>query len=133
MTTKQTVDLEFLINATPNIVYQRLSTAHGLSEWFADDVNTDGNVFTFVWDDDTKRAEMIEHQRNKMVCFRWLDVEDNSHDDRYLTFKLDRDEVTNSLSLRVMEDLSHDDEEQNYAMQLWEQQIGTLKHVLGAL
>ena len=68
-----------------------------------------------------------------MLRLLWLDEEDKSDDDRYLTFKLDRDEVTNSLSLRVMEDLSHDDEEQNYAMQLWEQQIGTLKHVLGAL
>lgn len=128
---KQTVELEFMINATPTIVYPRLSTPHGLSEWFADDVNTSGNVFTFIWDDDTKRAELVEHQRNKMVCFRWLD-EDDTPSDRYLTLELERDELTNSLSLHVVEDLLQGDDEHNYATQLWEQQVGTLKHVLGA-
>ena len=33
------------------MLFQHLSTPSGLGEWFADDVNSRGENFTFIWDD----------------------------------------------------------------------------------
>ena len=42
--------LEYPIHSSINILYKRLSTPSGLSEWFADDVHIRDNVYTFYWD-----------------------------------------------------------------------------------
>ena len=39
--------LEFPINSSVKILYDRLSTADGLSEWFSDDVLITDKTFTF--------------------------------------------------------------------------------------
>ncbi len=41
-------DLEYTLNCSPKVLFSRLSTAAGLSEWFADDVTVEGNLFTFT-------------------------------------------------------------------------------------
>lgn len=122
------VELEFSLNTPPTIVFQRLSTPHGLSEWFADNVNLAGNVFTFFWDDDMRQAELIESQKNKMVKFKWLNTESLDH---HLTFELVKDEMTGDLSLHVTEDIDEHNEVDE-AITLWNHQIGELKRVLGA-
>ena len=43
--------LEIDFQASPQLLFQYLSTPSGLSEWFADDVNSRGEDFTFFWDD----------------------------------------------------------------------------------
>lgn len=121
------VELEYILNTPPTIIYQRLATPQGLSEWFADDVTLAGNVFTFMWDKDARQAELVEKQTNKMVKFKWLDTEPPSH----FTFKLTRDEMTGVLSLRVIEDI-HDHNEKDEIEDLWNYQVATLKRVLGA-
>ncbi|MBQ9470736.1 MAG: SRPBCC domain-containing protein [Bacteroidales bacterium] len=128
------VEMEFVINSTPSIVYQRLSTPHGLSEWFANDVNTAGNVFTFIWDDDTRQAELVEHQRNRLVRFRWLgDDEEEREADCGFAFELDRDELTGALSLRVTEEIDALADDEDDTVSLWEHQVGALKRALGCV
>ena len=51
-------ELEFPIQASPQLLYQYISTPSGLSEWFADNVNSRGELFTFIWDD----------QKSKLNC-----------------------------------------------------------------
>ena len=121
------VELEFTINTPPTIIYQRLSTPHGLSEWFANDVNLEDNIFTFIWDNDMRKAELIESEKNKMVKFKWLDNDTDNH----LIFELIKDEMTGDLSLHVTEDIEEYNEIDE-AITLWNHQINTLKRVLGA-
>lgn len=121
------VELEYTVNSSVNIVFQRLCTPHGLSEWFADDVNLRGNVFTFIWDDTTREAELVERKENKFIKFRWVDSDDSTH----FTFKLLKDEITGELSLIVTEEIE-DENDVEETISLWNHQISELKRVIGA-
>ena len=80
------VKLEYRVNTTPNILFQRLFTPYGLSEWFADDVNLLGNTYTFIWNGSTRKAELVEKKENKYIKFRWIEAEGNSKTNYHFTF-----------------------------------------------
>ena len=44
---KTKLELEYIINTSPIILFNCLTTASGLSEWFCDDVNLKDDKFTF--------------------------------------------------------------------------------------
>ena len=48
---REKFELEFPIHASPKLLHQYLSTPSGLSEWYADNVNSRGELYTFIWDD----------------------------------------------------------------------------------
>ena len=71
---KSKLVLEYTMNCSPLVLYPRLSTPGGLSEWFADDVNVDGKYFSFIWDKEPQRAEILTFvfvgkKTSKMVYF----------------------------------------------------------------
>ena len=70
------VQFEYVINCSPKVLYNRLSSASGLAEWFADDVSVRGNRFTFKWDGAEQEALMTLHKENRLVRFNWIDDED---------------------------------------------------------
>ncbi|MEW5845252.1 MAG: START-like domain-containing protein [Bacteroidota bacterium] len=127
--TNQKVELEYQINTAPGVLFKRLSTPHGLSEWFANDVNLSGNVFTFIWDGDTKKAELIDKKENKFVKFRW--ITDQNEGGQHFAFKLTKDELTGEVSLTVIEEVN-DEEDIDEVISLWNYQIGELKRLIGA-
>ena len=51
-------EIEFPINSSPQLLYQYISTPSGLSEWFADNVNSRGEFFTFIWNDSEEKARL---------------------------------------------------------------------------
>ena len=55
---KKRILLEYTINASPKVLFPRLSTPGGLAEWFADDVNVKGKIFNFIWDGVENLAEI---------------------------------------------------------------------------
>ena len=57
-------ELEFPIRSSVNILFSCLSTPSGLSEWFADDVNCNRNIYTFFWNDSEQEAELITLSNN---------------------------------------------------------------------
>jgi len=125
MAEKIKIQLEYVINCSPKVLYNRLSTASGLSEWFADDVRVQGKRFTFIWNDAEQTAEMTLHKENRLVRYTWIDEEDT-----YFEFKITQDELTNDVSLLVI-DFTEDDEQEETA-ELWNTQIADLKHILGS-
>ena len=52
---KTKLELEYIINTSPIILFNCLTTASGLSEWFCDDVNLKDDKFTF-WDGSEETA-----------------------------------------------------------------------------
>ena len=58
MDQKVRYEIEFPINSSPQLLYQYISTPSGLAEWFADDVNSRGEFFTFIWDDTQEKSEI---------------------------------------------------------------------------
>ncbi len=119
------VQFEYLINCSPKVLYNRLSTASGLAEWFADDVRVQGKRYTFIWEGSEQTAEMTLRKENRLVRFNWAD-----NTDTYFEFKISQDELTGDVSLIVV-DFSEEDEEDE-TKELWNTQIADLKHILGS-
>ena len=49
-------EMEFPIKVSQKLLFQYISTPSGLSEWFADNVNSRGEIFIFIWDDSEESA-----------------------------------------------------------------------------
>ncbi len=125
---KEKIELEFIIKTSPSILYNRLSTPSGLSEWFADDVNVKGKVFTFIWDGAEQEAELLNQKENSSVRFHWLDDDD---EDSYFEFNINVDELTGETALLII-DFADEDEKED-SEELWNQQVDQLKHCLGSI
>jgi len=127
MSKKIKFDLEFPMHSSPAFLYQYLSTPDGLSEWFADNVNSRSDVFTFIWDDSEEQAKRIGYKTNEKIRYKWLN---NDDEDVYFEFKIEVDDLTKDVSL-IVTDFADDDEVEESKM-FWENQIAELKHTIGA-
>ena len=130
MEEKTKFEIEFPIHASPQLLYQYISTPSGLSEWFADNVNSRGELFTFIWDDSEERAKLLTKKNGERVKFKWLDNGDDEKSSYYFEIRIQVDEITKDVSLMIT-DFSEDDEIDDTKM-LWENQISDLKQVLGS-
>jgi uncharacterized protein YndB with AHSA1/START domain len=130
MDTKIRYEIEFAVNSSPQLLYQYISTPSGLSEWFAENVNSRGELFTFIWDDSKERARLASKKSNERVKFRWIDDQDKDTD-YFFELRISEDEITKDVSLVVV-DFAFEDE-LTESKQLWENQISDLKHVIGSV
>ncbi len=119
-------EIEFVIQSSPQLLYQYLSTPSGLSEWFADNVNSRGETFNFIWDDSEEEANLLKRKSDEFVKFAWAENEDDS----YFEMKIIVDEITKDVSLFIT-DFAEEDE-MDEAKMLWENQVSDLKQVLGS-
>lgn len=126
MEDKVKFELEFVIQSSPQLLYQYLSTPSGLSEWFADNVNSRGETFNFIWDDSEEQANLLKKKSDEFVKFSWAENEDDS----YFEMKIIVDEITKDVSLFIT-DFAEEDE-MDEAKMLWENQVSDLKQVLGS-
>ena len=130
MDTKVRYELEFPLNSSPQLLYQYISTPSGLSEWFADNVNSRGEFFTFIWDGSEEKARLSSKKSDEKVKFRWID-EDNNDTDFYFELRILEDEITKDVSLMVTDYAVEEDLPE--VKLLWESQISDLKHVIGSV
>lgn len=122
-------ELEFPIHASPQLLFQYISTPSGLSEWFADNVNSRGEVFTFIWNDTEEKAKLLSKKSGERIRFRWMDDEEDG-ESYYFEIRIQVDEITKDVSLIVTDYI--DEDEVDEAKMLWENQISDLKQVLGS-
>lgn len=121
-------ELEYTLNCSPKVLFSRLSTPEGLSEWFADKVTVEGNIFTFHWNKTQSKARLASLRENKLVRFEWIGSEDEETE--YFEFRIDVHELTNDLALIII-DFAEPDEKED-AIYLWDTQITDLKRILGS-
>ena len=129
MDDKEKYEMEFVIQASPSLIYTYISTPSGLSEWYADNVNSRGELFTFIWDGSEEQAKLLSKKSGERVKFRWL-TDDEDGATYYFEIRIQVDEITKDVSLMIT-DFAEDDEIEEGKM-LWENQIGSLKQVLGS-
>jgi uncharacterized protein YndB with AHSA1/START domain len=127
MSTQIKFELEFPIQASPQMLFQYFATPSGLSEWFADNVNSRGIIYTFIWDGSEEKAKVLQERTNEKIKFTWLEEEDEKI---YFEFKIQVDELTNDVSL-IITDFA-EEEELDESKMFWENQIEELKHTIGA-
>ena len=119
-------EMEFPIKVSQKLLFQYISTPSGLSEWFADNVNSRGEIFIFIWNDSEESAKLIRKINNEKIQFQWLDDEET---DYYFELRIQFDEITKDVSL-IVTDFAEDEVEESKL--LWTNQISDLKKVLGS-
>jgi uncharacterized protein YndB with AHSA1/START domain len=127
MSNKIKFELEIPIQASPQLLYQYISTASGLSEWFADNVNSRGEIFIFIWDGSEEQAKLLTKKNGERVKFKWQDGDD---DNSFFEIRIQVDDITKDVSLMIT-DFADDDEVEESKM-LWINQISDLKQILGS-
>jgi uncharacterized protein YndB with AHSA1/START domain len=126
MSKKVLYTLEYPVRCSPRILYEFLSTPAGLQEWFADKVDERDGIFSFSWNGNTDKAQLVESEEDKFVKFKW----ESGAKDEYFEFSIDRSEVTNQTIL-IIKDFA-DKKDVKDQSQLWEYQVKDLFHRLGA-
>lgn len=119
-------ELEFVMKSSASLLYKYLSSPSGLSEWFADNVNSRGEIYTFIWDGSEEQAKLLTKKRDQFIKFKWLEDDDK---DSYFEFKIEIDAITKDVSLLIT-DFADDDELEESKM-LWESQIEQLQGLIG--
>ena len=126
MSDKVKFELEFVIQASPQLLYQYIATSSGLSEWYADNVNSRGEIYTFIWEGVEESAKMLKRKSNEFIKFSWEDNEE----EHYFEMRIIVDEITKDVSLFITDFVEEDELEE--AKMLWKNQISSLKQVLGS-
>ena len=108
-------------------LWNHLTTALGLSSWFADQVSIKDSTYTFYWNKVQEKAEFIAIKPENKVRYRWLN--DDENDDSYIEFIIHTIELTGSKSLEITDFATPD--EKTDAIALWDTQIEVLKRTLG--
>jgi len=124
---RRKLELEYIFSSSVKVLFSRLSTSAGLSEWFADDVFQKGDQFIFIWNGTEHQATLLELKPNHMVRFRWNDAED---EEEYFEFSIHVESLTGDVAL-IVTDFA-DEEEVTDTTELWNKQMDMLHRTLGA-
>lgn len=129
MSDKVKYELEFEVKSSTSVLFNMISTASGLSEWFADDVNLKGENFIFFWDGSEETARLITKKKGESIKFQWEDDAEEGLK-TYFEIAIKVDDLTNDVAL-IITDFAEEDE-MDEAKLLWENQINDLKMVIGS-
>ena len=124
---RRRIELEYIFTSSVKVLFSRLSTPAGLSEWFADDVFQKAEQFIFVWNGTEHPATLVELKPNSYVRFKWDDVEDG---EEYFEFSIHVEPLTGDVAL-IITDYADEDEVTD-AIELWNKQMDILHRTLGA-
>ncbi|WP_026916073.1 START-like domain-containing protein [Christiangramia portivictoriae] len=127
MEEKTKYEMEFPIQASPSLLYQYISTPSGLSEWYADNVNSRGEFFTFIWEGSEEKAKLMSKKSDERIKFKWIDDEDSPY---FFELRIQVDDITKDVSLMIT-DFAEEDEIDEGKM-LWENMVSDLKQILGS-
>src|SRR5680860_56846 len=127
MKDKVKYEMEFPIQASPSLLYNYISTPSGLSEWYADNVNSRGEMFSFMWEGSEEEAKLLSKKNGEKVRFQWIAEEGSSY---YFEIRIQVDEITKDVSIMIT-DFAEEGEVDEGKM-LWENMISDLKQVLGS-
>ena len=119
------IDMEFIFRASPTILYKFFTTPSCLIRWFCDEVDIEGEIYSFAWDGAVETAEMIDDIEDERIRFKWEDEDD----DEYFEIRMAKSPVTGETILEITDFC--DDGDQDDQRQLWESQIKVLRQETG--
>ena len=131
---KQKIDIEYpLATKSPAIIWEQISSAHGLERWFADHVSEEDGVFTFTWgepwtEQDVRQAHVVEAQKFDHIRLKW-DYEDEEDDESYWEMRIEKSDLTHNLNLMIT-DFADDDDVDGLKI-LWESCLDRLHRASG--
>ncbi len=119
------VVFEFVVKASPTILFHFLTEPACLVRWFCDAVDIQNDYYVFSWSGSSEVAEVVDDIEDERIKFLW----DNANKGEFLEFYIYKSDVTDETILRIT-DFCDDDEEKDQRL-LWESQIFTLKKEMG--
>ena len=128
---EQGIDIEYPLNTkSPNIVWEQISSAHGLERWIADHVTEEDGVFTFTWgepwtDQDVRRASLVEYVKYDHIKLQWEEEDDDS----FWEMRIGKSDLTHHLDLLIT-DFADDDDADGLRI-LWESNLERLHRASG--
>jgi uncharacterized protein YndB with AHSA1/START domain len=128
MSDKIKIEMEFPIHASPSMLFKYFSMASSLDEWFADNVNSRGEYYTFIWGDTEEQAKVLKYDTDSYMRFQWLYDEGTPY---FFEFRIQVDDLTNDVSLMIT-DFAEDEDEIEDIKMYWDNQISELKKTIGA-
>jgi uncharacterized protein YndB with AHSA1/START domain len=121
------ITCEFLLRASPTIVYQFLNDATCLVRWFCDHVEIEEDEYTFIWSGQAERARLIDDIEEDRLRFVWEEAPSSTE---FLEFRITTSPVTDETILTII-DFCDEDEVDDQKL-FWEAQIKKMAHVMGA-
>jgi hypothetical protein len=132
MAKKKLFTADFEVHASIKMLYPYIQSASGLAEWFADDVkiNNQSKVHTFIWDNEQHQAKLTAHRTNHFARFEFLpENEEDGKDPAYFELRLEFNELTQSVFLKIFDYSDFDDQKELIA--LWHGLIDQLRKTVG--
>lgn len=129
MSDKEKFEIEFEVKSSTSVLFNMISTASGLSEWFADNVNLKDDTFIFIWDGSEEQAKLIGKKKGESIKFQWIDDYEEGLK-TYFELAIKVDDLTNDVAL-IITDFAEEDELEE-AKLLWTNQISELKMTIGS-
>ena len=130
---KQKIDIEYpLATKSPAIIWEQISSAHGLERWFADHVSEEDGVFTFTWgepwtEQDIRQAHIVETVKHDHIRLKW--DEDDDDDESFWEMRIAQSDLTHNLNLMIT-DFAEDDDADGLKI-LWESCLDRLHRASG--
>ncbi|HRO99921.1 MAG TPA: START-like domain-containing protein [Flavobacteriales bacterium] len=124
---KERVQMEFYMHSSPNMLYELISTPSGFAEWYCQDVNVRGDLWTFIWPEEQEETTMIGRRLGEVIRFHRNSDEDET---TFFEFRVRVDAMTNEVAL-VVTDHGWPHEVESIR-NLWASQVANLMRVLGA-
>ncbi len=122
---------EYELRASPKMLFPYISTASGLSQWFASRVNTmPDQQLDFYWDNESHPARQTALRQNKGVRYEFLGTGTDGHDNNYVDFRVDLSELTQATYLRITDYSPNQDSEE--LQDLWDGLLDKLKEIVGS-
>jgi len=128
MTEKLKYTLEYgMKRVSVPMLWHYISSATGLSSWFADQVDINGKTYTFHWEGTSQTASLVSMRSGAYVRFHWTS---DGKERTYFEMRITRSEMTDGTTL-VVTDHADDEDDRDEMTTVWDQQIGALRHVMG--
>ncbi len=119
--------LEYVIKSSPVILYDFVTSPSDLALWFADHVDTHGDLYSFTWEGSTDNAELLECQVNEFARYRW----DYQAKDEYFEFQIKQSDISQDTIL-VITDFADPKDIKDQQL-LWDSQVKSLKQHIGGM
>jgi uncharacterized protein YndB with AHSA1/START domain len=130
---KQKIDIEYpLAIKSPALIWEQISSAHGLERWFADHVTEEDGVFTFTWgepwtEQDIRQAHIVDIVKFDHITLKW--DEDEEDDEAFWEMRIAQSDLTHHLNL-IITDFAEDDDADGLRI-LWESNLDRLHRASG--
>jgi uncharacterized protein YndB with AHSA1/START domain len=120
------VEMEFILRASPTLIYQFVTTPACMIRWYCDEVEINEDLFSFVWNGNIEDAEMVDDIEDERVRYKWLDADNEKE---YFEFRTYRSDVTQETILEITDYCDLGDEKST--KDWWTQKVNILKQECG--